>query len=119
MARKYRFVNYITIIVVFIMANSCVQNDDFSIPDGLGVEENKGLESLLASDGIEISITELKLKYNNRYKTPVLIDTDIYIKGYVSSSDREGNFFKELFLQDAPVNPTAGIKVILNQVDIY
>lgn len=119
MAKEYRFVNYIAIIVVFIMANSCVQNDDFSIPDGLGVEENKGLENLLASDAIEISITELKLKYNNRYKTPVLIDTDIYIKGYVSSSDREGNFFKELFLQDAPVNPTAGIKVILNQVDIY
>lgn len=79
------------------MANSCVQNDDFSIPDGLGAEENKGLENLLASDAIEISIAELKLKYNNRYKTPVLIDTDIYIKGYVSSSDREGNFLRSYF----------------------
>lgn len=102
-----------------IMMSSCVQSDDFSVPDNLGIEENKGLEALLASGAIQVTMTELKMKYVNNYKKPVLIDTDIYIKGYVTSSDKEGNFFKELFLQDAPENPTEGIKIIPNQVETY
>ncbi|HUH28549.1 DUF5689 domain-containing protein [Gelidibacter sp.] len=102
-----------------MMMTSCVQDDDFSVPNDLGVEENKGLEALLASDAVEVSFTELKLKYANNYKKPVLIDTHSYIKGYISSSDKEGNFFKEIYLQNAAENPTAGIKVILNQVETY
>lgn len=104
---------------ISILMISCVQDDDFSIPNDLGIEENKGLEALLESAATELSMTELKLKYANNYKRPVLIDTDIYIKGYVSSSDKEGNFFKEIYLQDAPENPTSGIKIILNQVETY
>ncbi|MBA6151765.1 DUF5689 domain-containing protein [Gelidibacter maritimus] len=106
-------------ILVYIMTSSCVKDDDFKVPNDLGNEENKGLEALLASDAIEVSMGELKLKYANNYRKPVLIETDIYIKGYVSSSDKEGNFFKEVFLQNTPENPTAGIKVILNQVETY
>ncbi|HIC32948.1 MAG TPA: DUF5017 domain-containing protein, partial [Flavobacteriaceae bacterium] len=30
-----------------------------------------------------------------------------------------GNFYKELFLQDDPVNPTKSLKIILNQSDTY
>lgn len=106
-------------IVISITMTFCVQDDDFSVPDGLGTEENKGLEALLESGAIEISIPELKLKYANNFKKPVLIETAVYVKGYVSSSDKEGNFFKEVYLQNAPENPTAGIKLILNQVDTY
>ena len=98
---------------------SCVQDDDFTVPGDLGTEENKGLENLLASGATEISIADLKAKYTNNNNTPVLLETDIYIKGYVSSSDRAGNFFKELFLQNAPANPTAGIKLIINQVETH
>lgn len=113
---------YITIFMAITMAlltESCVQDDSFTVPDDLGIEENKALEALLSSGATEISIAELKLKYVHNYKKPVLIDSPLYVKGYISSSDKEGNFFKELFLQDAPVNPTAGIKVILNQVETY
>lgn len=102
-------------LVAFVLT-SCVHDDDFSVPQELGTEENKALEALLASGATEVSIGELKLKYANNHKRPVVIDTDIYLKGYVSSSDREGNFFKELFVQDAAENPTAGIKLIINQV---
>lgn len=108
------------IIIAFSMVvSSCVQNDDFTVPEGLGIEENKGLETLLNSPAIEISMVDLKAKYTSNNNGPVLIDTDIYIKGYVSSSDKNGNFFKELFLQNAAENPSAGIKVILNQVESY
>ena len=41
------------------------------------------------------------------------------VKGYVTSSDLTGNFYKEVYLQDSPENPTTAIKVILSQVDSY
>lgn len=107
------------IIALSFAVVSCVKDDDFSVPEGIGSEENKGLEALLASGATEILIADLKLQYANNHKKPVLIENDIYLKGYVSSSDRESNFFKEFFLQDAPINPTAGIKIIINQVDTY
>jgi hypothetical protein len=37
----------------------------------------------------------------------------------VSSSDLTGNFYKEFYIQDSPDNPTAGMGVVLNQVDSY
>lgn len=119
MFKTNRILAIFIMILMHIMTCSCVQDDDFKVPYDLGIEENKGLEALLASDAIEVSMAELKLKYANNYRKPVLIETDIYIKGYVSSSDKEGNFFKEIFLQNVPENPTAGIKVILNQVETY
>lgn len=107
------------LLFILIIATSCVQNDDYSVPQDLNSEENKNLNRLLTGSAMEISIAELKLKYNTKYKKPVLIDNDIYIKGYVSSSDKEGNFFKEIYIQDTPENPTAGIKIIVNQVETY
>lgn len=119
MDNSKKFLSIFTAVMLGFLITSCVQDDDFSVPKDLGVEENKGLEALLSSGATEVSMAELKLRYANNYRKPVLIDTDVYIKGYVSSSDKEGNFFKELFLQNAAENPTEGIKVILNQVDTY
>ncbi|OBX25280.1 hypothetical protein LX77_01236 [Gelidibacter algens] len=110
---------FFTIIAFSMAISSCVQDDDFSVPEGLGTEENKALEALLSSGAIEISMVDLKTKYTSNNNGPVLIDTDVYIKAYVSSSDKNGNFFKELFLQNAAENPSAGIKVIVNQVESY
>ncbi|MGC1632205.1 MAG: DUF5689 domain-containing protein [Gelidibacter sp.] len=119
MIKTNKFLAFLMISGLTIATISCVQSDDFNVPDNLGAEENKALDELLSRGATEVSMEELKLKYANNYKKPVLIETDVYIKGYVSSSDKEGNFFKEVFLQDAPENPAVGIKIILNQVDIY
>ena len=110
---------YIAVAAVSCIMIGCVKDDDFSVPEALGTEENKGLEALLTSDATEILIADLKLKYSNNHRKPVFIENDLYLKGYVTSSDKESNFFKEIFLQDAPNNPTAGIKLILNQVKTY
>lgn len=116
MIKTTKLLAFLSGLAVILTILSCVQDDDFSIPESLGIEENKGLEALLASGATEISIPDLKAKYTNNNSLPVLIDTDIYIKGVVSSSDQSGNFFKELFIQNAAENPKAGIKLIVNQV---
>ena len=46
-------------------------------------------------------------------------DTDAYIEGYVISSDKAGNFFKELIVQDKKENPTAGIRIFIDQSPLY
>ncbi len=112
--------NIILTLIVSIAFFSCVEDDDFSIPESLGTEENKGLQEILTAiannELTEINITDLKNLYNGQV---TLIESDLVVKGYVTSSDQTGNFYKEFYMQDAPENPTAAIGVVLNQVDSY
>ena len=106
-----------------IAITSCVQDDDFNVPNASGFEENSDLNKLLEDIEIgilqEVSIAEAKMMYNASSGMPFEVDTNIVIKGYVSSSDRTGNFYKELYLQDNFENPEAAIKIIINQTDLY
>lgn len=99
---------------------ACVQDDDFTVPSSVGSEENDNLNALLESidqNAVQlVSVEYVKGLYNGQV---TLVESDIAVKGYVSSSDATGNFYKEFYLQDAPENPTAGIGIYLNQVDSY
>ena len=108
-----------------IAITSCVEDDDFSVPNATGNEENVELNKLLADiengDIIEVSIEEAKLMYhpNGSNSIPFPVDTDIVVKGYVSSSDATGNFYKEFYIQDSPENPTHGLQIITSTTDTY
>lgn len=118
-------INKTILLVMLIITNlgitACVQDDSFSIPKNLGTEENEGLIKLLAkieSGEIQLqTIAELKNNFD-QYEAIQLI-SEIAIKGYVTSSDETGNFYKEFFIQDSPTNPTSAIKIVLNQADTY
>lgn len=108
----------LTIVLAFgLIMVSCVQDDDFTVPESLGNEENAGLQALLSSSSTLVSIDDVKNQFSFGEATEIL--SDIYVKGYVTSSDATGNFYKEFFIQDQPSNPTAGMKVVLNMVDSY
>jgi hypothetical protein len=125
--KKIKLKKYLLAALACIAILSCVQDDDFSVPQSLGSEENEALTDLLSGMTTLVSISELRAMYNsdpngdgnNNDAIPFRVDTDIMIKGYVTSSDLTGNFYKEVYLQDSPQNPTAAIKVILSQVDSY
>jgi hypothetical protein len=108
-----------SILVCFAMV-ACVQDDDFTVPSSVGSEENENLNALLQSidqNAVQlVSVEYVKGLYNGQV---TLIESDIAVKGYVSSSDATGNFYKEFYIQDAPENPIAGIGIYLNQVDSY
>lgn len=99
----------------------CVKNNEFEAPSVTSQENinlNKFLEEV-ASGSIELqTISQVKKLYTSGGE-PIEVVSDIGIKGYVVSSDREGNFFKEIYIQDAAENPSAGIKVILNLTNSY
>lgn len=119
--------NKIIILILAVLTSisftSCVEDGDFTVPQSLGLEENAAVESILAAladptSGVtEISISDLKNLVVNGQATE--ITTDIVVKGYVTSSDVTGNFYKEFYIQDKPENPTAAIKVAIELVSSY
>ena len=125
--KTINFKNYLLALLACVAIVSCVQDDDFSVPESVGTEENEALTELLSGGVNLVSISELKAMYDsdpngdgdNDDAMPFRVDTDIVVKGYVTSSDLTGNFYKEVYLQDSPDNPTDAIKVILSQVDSY
>ncbi|MDR1199793.1 MAG: DUF5689 domain-containing protein [Prevotellaceae bacterium] len=89
------------IIAAFLCVTSCVDNKfDFPIEDLY----NHGLVA-------NISIADLKAMYQN---STVEITTDLIVDGYVCSSDREGNIFKTLYIQDE----TGGLPIVIDQSNI-
>jgi len=111
----------LTLLFLLVTFNSCVEDDDYSIPTSIGLEENQSLNLLLD----EINSNEVDLLTIGQVKNlfvsgqAVNIESSIAVKGYVVSSDLTGNFYKEFYIQDEPSNPTAGLKVVINQVDSY
>lgn len=98
----------ISIFALILLA--CVQDDEFEIPiteptdpditgELITINNLTDLYGAAQADGKEIFTFE---------------GTNTYTTGYVISSDEAGNFFEELILQDAPKEPQAGIKLLID-----
>ena len=114
-----RLLFFVIISVFFI---TCIEEGDFTVPESLGNEENETITKILDS----ISTGNLQVKTIQQVKDlyiigsdPLEITSNIVVKGYVISSDKSGNFYKEFYMQDTPENPTSGIKVSLNLSNSY
>ena len=111
-----------SIIAITFCFTNCVKDGDFEAPESLGVEENSKLNSLLESiktGAYQLkTIKEVKELYISGNE-PLKFASEIVVKGYVVSSDQKGNFFREFYIQDAPENPTAGLKISLNLSNNY
>lgn len=107
---------------VGISFTSCVEDANFSVPENLGTEENISLNKIIDSidnNLLELkSISDVKALYISG-SNPVKIPSNIIVKGYVVSSDKTGNYFREFYMQDAPENPISGIKITLNLTNSY
>ena len=108
---------------VFISLKSCVEDADFEIPQDLNTIENQEVVRIEAEinnpNGVldSISVSGLKKVFVPGAATE--ITSDLVLIGYVSSSDRTGNFFREIFIQDRFESAESGIKVVLNLNDTY
>ena len=113
--------NVLVLFYTLIILTSCVNDNEFDTPT-TNEEENTALNEILeaiATGDLELkTISQIKDLYLSSGE-PLQIVSGVVLKGYIVSSDREGNFFKEFYLQDAPENPTAGIKVVLNLTNSY
>ena len=107
---KKRFIQFQLMLLIFL---SCVPGDDYEVPQALepqdiSMETNTSISALLGT----------------LYQSPdevdvVTIEDELIMEAYVVSSDEAGNFYKELILQDAPENPTAGVAVQINLASYF
>ena len=96
---------FLLLIFLFI---SCVKDGDFETPKVDCTEPQ-----LTATTTIQ----QVKEMYT--FGGAKIIETDLIIEGYVVSSDKSGNIYKSVSIQDKPENPTAAIKISINQTNIY
>ncbi|MEM6721840.1 MAG: DUF5689 domain-containing protein [Bacteroidota bacterium] len=106
-----------------LVITSCVQDDEFAIPDGTtavdpGLIANATFQNMVAryqqavGDGDEIAIIATD-------------EAEIIIEGYVISSDQAGNFFEELVIQNKrdaanpDSDPRLGFRVDINQQALF
>ena len=91
---------------------SCVKTDDFEIPN-VEIED-------FSLNGNVTTIAAVKNLFdpeNNEIYT--FSETETYMEAYVVSSDEGGNFYKELALQDRPMDPTAGILILVDDNSLF
>ncbi|WP_036380503.1 DUF5689 domain-containing protein [Muricauda sp. MAR_2010_75] len=81
-----------------ILVASCVGNVDFDMPK---TQCDANLESNLSFSELDAMVEDEVIQ----------IHDDLVLEGYVISSDKAGNFFNVLYLQNAPENPTMGIQI--------
>ena len=99
---------YTTVFVLFLALNSCVKDGDYSMPI---VECNE--PTISATNTIQ----QVKEMYS--FGGATVIENDVIIEGYVVSNDETGNIYKTISIQDKPENPTAAIKISIDQSDLY
>lgn len=100
---KQRNILGLLMLALVFAISGCVK-DKFDAPDGGGCVD----EHLVAN----ITIADLKSRYTSGN---LKIEDTLIIEGVVISSDQEGNFYKELVIQDE----TGGILLIVDQTNMY
>ena len=109
---------FLKVVIAVLFFSSCIKDDDYSTPDISFKEPNIPQEQITTFKAMK-SLYEQAVNGGN---TTVVIDdeTDLYIEGYVVSSDKSGNFFEELIIQNKvddsspDTDPRLGFKVDIN-----
>ncbi|MCF7566965.1 DUF5689 domain-containing protein [Sabulilitoribacter arenilitoris] len=104
-----------TVLLILFLV-SCVKDDDYGVPDISITNPDIPQEKITTFKAIK-SLFEQAVNGGN---STVIINDDVYIEGYVVSSDKSGNFFEELIIQNKtdhsnPDNDTRlGFKIDIN-----
>lgn len=103
---------------ITLLITSCAKDNDFSMPD-ISISEPEIPQNQITTFKAIKNLYDQAVNNGNSNVT-VDTDTDLYIVGYVVSSDRFGNFFEELIIQNktddsSPDNdPRLGFRVDVN-----
>jgi hypothetical protein len=103
--RRFTFLKLNLLLLLF---SACVKDSDFASPQITCTEPN-----LTATNTIQ------QIKEMYQYGGATVIETDVIIEGYVVSNDEKGNIYKTISIQDKPINPSAAIKIAIDQSDLY
>jgi len=131
-----KILTLLSVLTLILFIASCVEDDDYGIPnvsieepniDDLGFGTKVPFSSVISRHNDEVDVNddgqidddELE---NAENAVGIYDDNDTaqYIEGYVVSSDKSGNFFEEIIVQNSPdgsdagSDPRRGLKVEIN-----
>ncbi|PCJ95394.1 MAG: nuclease [Flavobacteriaceae bacterium] len=93
-------------LYILLIICSCVKNTDFDAPKSSC--ENKLTTNTSFADVKKLYVDEI-----------IQIHEDLILEGYVISSDKAGNFFGKLHIQDSSTNPTGGFQLEIDLRDSH
>ncbi len=98
----------ITLVISILSLFICCSTEDFEVPSGIR-------EAL--PEGTILPLENLRRPVAGKFPQEIITFNiaDQFVEGYVISNDAAGNFFKELFIQDQPSDPTTGIQVLIDE----
>lgn len=100
-------------LFIFLFLVQCDSTIEFPIPQdlnqGASVEVNTTIQILW--ERVQQSDTGF-IRFENS-------ESELWLEGYVTSSDAGGNFYKELYVQDAPQHPTRGLRFLLDKTALH
>ena len=103
-----KILTFLSVLTLTLFIASCVEDDDFGIPNVSIVEPD------ITALGQLTTFSAVIARYNDAFAdgddVGVFDDNDValYIEGYVVSSDQSGNFFEEIVVQNSPDGNDAG-----------
>lgn len=68
--------------------------------------------------GVDLTPTMTLSELINGQQGELGINEDI-VEAYVVSNDAAGNFYKSIYVQDSPTNPTAGLQILTDEYDLF
>ncbi|MFD1293054.1 DUF5689 domain-containing protein [Lutibacter holmesii] len=108
MKQYLKIKNYVKIALVVSLFSGCVKDSDFFTPNVDCV-----------SPEITVTNTIQQVKEMYYFGGATEIEEEVIIEGYVVSNDEAGNIYKTISIQDKAENPTAAIKLAIDQTDLY
>jgi hypothetical protein len=115
-----KILTFLGVLMLTLFITSCVEDDDFAIPNVVIEEPN--IDELGQKTTFSAVVSRYLDAVADGDEIGVFDDNDVplYIEGYVVSSDKSGNFFEEIIVQnsldanDAGSDPRQGLKVEIN-----
>ena len=95
---------------------SCLKDDDYEVPN------TDPVAPIINGTVITINtLNSLLEQEQNTNGNDVLsfTESDLFISGFVISNDKAGNIYEELVIQDLSVNPSRGVKVLINVSPLF
>lgn len=113
---KKHILNIILTLGVMLLS-SCVHDDKYNEPENTPIYQCKDLSA--DSNLKMISLDEVKALFDKKSAYIFDENSNLYIEGYVSSSDETGNIFKTIYIQDKAENPSQGFAISIDASNTY
>ncbi|MDY8135298.1 DUF5689 domain-containing protein [Aquimarina sp. 2201CG5-10] len=107
-------IKFLSVLMIAVTFTACVEDDDFNTPPLVIEEPNIPANNKMGVDAV-LGILAQEIADENDPDAKVTFESnDMYMEGYVVSTDKSGNFFEELIIQDRAENPTGGVRVLID-----